>query len=401
MANIEIAANEKFATSTLVVSFSLPMNQENLVAATLLTQMQSNAATRYPSVYLLARHAAENYDFVFRPYVQLAGNKLLVCYLVNFIEPLLVLDPDYRADKLLADFADFVQEPLLTPEAFNLAKQQLLEQCKRYYAVEANRAEKDFFQKLFANQPDYAYAVFGPKDRLENYQLSELESFVQTLFAQPASCFGQATGQDWPEKIQHAFDQLSFDQSVRCDIVLPTADKIVFEGSSQDQQAQLLVGYCYGDALPFAKRRACAEFLAAYLAGDESSLLFDRIRTKLNAAYAVDGVNYNSNCLLVFSASLAKEQVAKSEEIVAATITELQGGHVDLDVFDKTKKTLVRRYWLGRDDQVSLAGEELQRACYGDQASSQTYFKNLTYLTPEDLAAFAGQLELMESYCLK
>jgi predicted Zn-dependent peptidase len=401
MANIEITSNEKFATGTLVLFFSLPMNQENLTAASLLTQLQSNATQHYPSVYLLARHAAENYDFVFRPYVQIAGNRLLVCYLVNYLEPLLVLDPDYRLDKLLQDFADFVKKPLLTPEAFNLAKQQLLEQRKRYYSVEANRAEEAFFKKLFANQSDFAYAIFGPEQKLKSYNLAQLEDFAHQLLAAPAGCFGQAAGQNWPQKIQQAFGQLNFSANLQADIVLPTTEPFVYQNSSQEDQAQLLVGYCYGDALPFGNRRAGAEFLAAYLAGDESSLLFDRIRSKLNAAYAVDGVNYNSNCLLVFSASLAKKQVARSEQIIADTLAELQNGHVDQDVFDKTKKALVRRFWLGRDDQVSMVGESLQKACYGDQADSRTFLKNLTYLTPSDLVRFASQLELVESYCLQ
>lgn len=401
MANIKITSNDQFATGTLVLFLSLPMNQDNLTAASLLTQLQSNATQHYPSVYLLARHAAENYDFVFRPYVQIAGNKLLVCYLVNYLEPLLVLDPDYRTDKLLHDFADFVQKPLLTPEAFNLAKQQLLEQRKRYYSVGANRAEEAFFKKLFGNQPDYAYAIFGPEQKLTDYSLAQLEDFAHNLLAAPAACFGQAAGRTWSQKIQQAFSELNFAADVKADIVLPTAEPSVYQGHSEEDQAQLLVGYCYGDALPFANRRACAEFLAAYLAGDESSLLFDRIRSKLNAAYAVEGVNYNSNCLLVFSASLAKEQVARSEQIIADTVSELQNGHVDQDVFAKTKKGLVRRFWLGRDDQVSMVGATLQEACYGQQAASRIYLKNLTYLTPSDLVRFAGQLELMESYCLQ
>lgn len=400
MANLEITSNEKFATSTLVLFFSLPMNQDNLTAASLLTQLQSNAAEHYPSVYLLARHAAENYDFIFRPYVQIAGDRLLVCYLVNYLEPLLVLDPDYRTEKLLADFADFVQHPLLTPESFNLAKQQLLEQRKRYYAIEANRAEAAFFKKLFANQPAYAYAIFGPQEKLAHYQLTDLEAFAHNLLAQPAACLGQAKGTHLQEQLAQAF-KLAFDQEIKANIVLPTAETIIAQGQSHDQQAQLLVGYCYGDVLPFANRRVCAEFLAAYLAGDESSLLFDRIRSKLNAAYAIDGVNYNSHCLLVFSASLAKKQVARSEKIIVDTLAELQNGQVDPLVFAKTKKALVRRYWLGRDDQVGLVGEALQRACYGQQANGKNYLKILTYLTPADLIRFAGQLEFMESYCLQ
>lgn len=95
----------------------MPLTQHNLALATLLTKMQGNASESYPDPAMIAARFSELYSFRFEAAPQLFGKELVISYLVDFVEPQEILDPDYNYREIMETFIDLVTNPLLVAKS--------------------------------------------------------------------------------------------------------------------------------------------------------------------------------------------------------------------------------------------------------------------------------------------
>ncbi|MCI1290078.1 MAG: insulinase family protein [Lactobacillus sp.] len=399
---IFLLPEKKFSTGNLGCFFCMPLTQANLAKASLLNFMQNNASQTYPSMYLQTKYLASLYDAHFSAYTQVMGQTLLVSYTINYVEPRLVLNPDYDSNQIVAALAELVQQPLLTPINFQLAKLQLQDAWHDFYDSPSNLAAQRFFAHLFADQPDLIYSVFGAIKTIDSLQLTDVQDLYEEMLKSPAMFIGQGTDLPAAAEIGQQFNQLDFGQPVQAVNAVPADPpaKAVLESDKFDQ-AQLVLGYVYDDALPYLSREMLGEFLAAYLAGDESSILFQAVRERLGAAYAIDGSNYPALSLLVISASLAKDKREAAKTAIKTAIADLQAGLVKPDVFEKTKQTLIRRFLISNDQAGAIFDRTVIGKMFNCELTSRVFVRTIAQLSPAEFLDFASKLELKESYCLQ
>lgn len=246
------------------------------------------------------------------------------------------------------------------------------------------------------------YSVFGAIETIESLQLADVQAFYEQMLQAPVMFLGQGTDLPAAAEIGQQFNQLDFGKTVKAISAVP-ADPPAAAATEPGKfdQAQLVLGYVYNDALPYLSREILGEFLAAYLAGDESSILFQTVRERLGAAYAIDGSNYPALSLLVISASLAKNKLAAAQAAIKTAIADLQAGTVKLDVFKKTKQNMIRRFLTSNDRAGAVFDRTVIGKMFSCELTSRSFVRTVAQLSPAEFLDFAGKLELKESYCLQ
>lgn len=399
---IILQPQRKFTTGDLGCFFCLPLTADNLTQASLLNFMQNNASQVHPSIYLQTKHLVNLYDAHFSAYTQVMGQTLVVACVLDYVEPEAVLNPDYQMSDLVKTLADLVQRPLLSPINFQLAKLQLEDAWHDFYDLPANLAAQRFFNHLFQNQPDLRYSIFGPWSKIKALKLAQVQAFFLRLRQAPVLFAGQGMTLPAANEIVAAFRDLNFEQSVQANSFVPGEQALnSAEDKGQFDQAQLLLGYVYNDALPYLTRNLLGEFLAEYLAGDESSVLFQTVREKMGAAYAIQGTNYPALSLLVISTSLMKGKTAAAKQAIQAAVQSLQAGRLDESLFRKCKQALVRRFLTRNDQATALFERQVVNHLFSQQLTSRIFVRTIAQLSPEEFLNFVDQLELTESYCLR
>ena len=164
-------------------------------------------------------------------------------------------------------------------------------------------------------------------------------------------------------------------------------------------QAQMLLGFGYNGQLN-KKERLAGKFLARYLAGDDSSVLFRKIREQLGAAYAVDADNYVNNSLLLVSAGVNHDKLDQASQIAQEEIEKVKAGDIDEAIFKKVKKAIYNEHQYGLD----RAGYRIMlqlRALLIPEYSFLDLGKSIRKIQVTDLIKLANKLTLNESFYIK
>ena len=140
--------------------------------------------------------------------------------------------------------------------------------------------------------------------------------------------------------------------------------------------------------------------LAQYLAGDQSSKLFVRVREELGAAYAIDANNYSNNSLFLISAGLDPELTEQAIQIIKDEIVKISDGQIDPELFKKAKKSLKNLQLVGRDQENWQLAQALRKELFAGYAEFDRD-QAISRVTSKQLISFAQKLFLNESYVLQ
>lgn len=398
-----IIKNEKFSTASLAFSIRISLTGHNLAYASLLARMQMNATKNYPTLSSQQVILSDLYDLDFAVIPQLYGNKLILSYIANFIEPYEVLDPDYTYDRVIETIADIIQHPLFDQQLLDLSKNQLMDGFRELMESPANRALDSFFRLWYKDNPDYANTFMGPIEEIQDADLDSLKKYAENLHQAPSLIYGIARDPKYVTKL--AKKNFNFagllDEfwSIANEIPAPK-DEVERVESQDNLQAQLFMGYGFQSGKMTYKEQAAGLILVQYLAGDQSSKLFTKIREELGAAYSVEANNYANNSLLLINAGLDPNKVDQAKAIIQEEINKIADGNIDKDLFTKAKKS-VRNIRLIREDQENFYLAEILKKELFVSYADVDFFKLLTQTTAQNLVRFAKKLSFKESYVLK
>lgn len=400
--NIKIQSNQKFSAASLGYFVRLPLTQHNLALATLLTKMQGNASESYPDPAMIAARFSELYSFRFEAAPQLFGKELVISYLVDFVEPQEILDPDYNYREIMETFIDLVTNPLLVAKNLELSQRQLRDEYQELVAQPNNRALIDFFNYWYQDQPDYAASFLGPIEEIEAATVQDVRRFFDSLESCPSCLLGQAydarqVARLANEGLDASGLSLAFPMS---DLAIAAPDLRFAKAAEQgNQQAQLFLGYGY-KALPTLTDLACGTVLREYLTGEQSSRLFAKVREEKGAAYAVESNWYADNSLFLINAGLDPGKVELTEQIIAKEMQMVADGRIDPGLLKQSKQALVNRQLINQDSSAWLLARKIRYALH-ENYEGFNFAQAVKAVTSKDLANFVKNLYLNESYVLK
>lgn len=400
--NTKIVPNDKFTTATIGCFLRLPLTSHNLAYASLITRLQSNASLFYPTISSQEAAMSNLYDLQFEASPQLFGKELIVSYIANFIEPQEILDPEYTYQAIVDLFAKIVQHPSFDDELIEYTKRQILADYQELIQEPANYALDRFFKLWYQDEPDYAENFVGPVKEIEEADDYSLREFFDNMKMLPVAVVGFAKGSSQVEKLIHDhFKQPGLIKRFMVDnLTIPAPKLQIDEFDEQDNyQAQLLIGYGFAGKMTYQEQIA-GMMLAQYLAGDQSSKLFVKVREELGAAYAIDANNYANNSLFLINAGLDPEKADEAKAIILQEVNKVANGEIDEALFKKAKKSLKNVQLIGQDHESWHLAQLLR----GELFSGYQEFNRdwaISHLTMKQMTTFAKKLFLNESYVLK
>lgn len=400
--NTSVQKNTKFKTAAIGCFLRLPLTNHNLAYASLLAHLQMNASLFFPSIRLQQEALANLYDLQFEVVPQLFGNRLLLSYLANFIEPTEILDPDYSYAEVIEKLALIIEHPIFNQDLLNFTRKQMIDDYRELMEEPSNYALDRFFKLWYKDDPDFAETFMGSLTEINNATPVKLNLFNQSLKEMPTAIIASAK---YPSELKKVID-VSFKQAglikeFSSDRITIPAPKLELTKSEQKNnlQAQLLMGYAFKKPLNY-QQQVDGIVLAQYLAGDQSSILFTKIREKLGAAYAVEANNYANNSLFLISAGLAPDKVKAAQDIIQKEMKQIAASQIDQDLLKKVKRALLNLRLINDDQQNWQINQQLRAELLPGYHDFDR-FAAIKKTTGQSISAFVKNLFLNESYVLK
>lgn len=403
MTNLRIEPNIKFTTASLGCFLRIPLTPKNLALANILSTMQNTATRAYPSVDMQSRTLSNLYDMSVEVLPEVFGNQIVMYYMTNFVEPGEVLNPDYTYQTITDTFFDIVKKPLFEQKLFDIAKERIHNIMERYYDFSGHVAMRNFIKNWYRTQPEYSELIWGSQAEIQQASLEDIRQLYRQMTHSPAICLGQARDPDTlTDLVQPYLDWVGFSDDFKVGQLAILAKKDYYQKVDDDQglQAQILIGYGYDSQKDANLNQFGGLLLDNYLAGDEYSELFLKIREKLGAAYSVSADNYLNNSLFLINTSVDKEKIAQVEKIITDSIEKVQQGQVDLELFARAKKALLRHYQVLKDEQGLGIIQMLANSLRGREMTFEKRINYVKRFNADDMVKFSQKLFLNERYCL-
>ena len=400
--NIEIRKHKKFTTAVVGCFLRLPLTSHNLAFSSLLARLQMNTSLAYPTIATQQQKLAQLYDLQFDVLPQLFGKEIILTYYANFVEPAEILDPDYTYDEIIETLSQIIKSPSYDQNLLAYAKRQLEEDYNELMEQPANYAIDRFFKLWYRDHPDYAENFMGPIQEIKDAGLDEMNNFVSSLRDVPMAVLGMARDNNQLTKLVNQYFRGAgiIKQFEVDDLTIPAENNPLEKTEEQDNaQAQLLMGFGFKQKITYQGQIA-GLLLSQYLAGDQSSKLFNQIREELGAAYDVEANSFANNNLFLINAGLDPAKIEDAKRIVFNEMQRIADGEIDEALFKKSQKSLERNTKIGLDGQNWQLGQALRSALFPEYTNFDRAAA-IKRATSHQLVDFVKNLFFNESYILK
>ena len=400
--NIAIRKNTRFTTAVVGCFLRLPLTSHNLAFSSLLARLQMNTSLAYPTIATQQQKLAQLYDLQFDVLPQLFGKEIILTYYANFVEPAEILDPDYTYDEIIETLSQIIKSPSYDQNLLAYAKRQLEEDYNELMEQPANYAIDRFFKLWYRDHPDYAENFMGPIQEIKDAGLDEMNNFVSSLRDVPMAVLGMARDNNQLTKLVNQYFRGAgiIKQFEVDDLTIPAENNPLEKTEEQDNaQAQLLMGFGFKQKITYQGQIA-GLLLSQYLAGDQSSKLFNQIREELGAAYDIEANSFANNNLFLINAGLDPAKIEDAKRIVFNEMQRIADGEIDQGLFKKSKKSLERNTKIGLDGQNWQLGQALRSTLFPEYTNFDRAAA-IKRATSHQLVDFVKNLFFNESYILK
>lgn len=390
---------DKFKTTTCLISFAAPLSAETITDRALLPYVMEKATEAYPSIELFHTPLEHLYDASLFAGASKVGKEHIIQFQLEVVNDHLVGEP------VLAQAIKLLEEVLLRPNIYDGAFQPLIvEQESR---LQRQRIESVYDDKMrFAQQrlqellggelaiPSHgtleqlddvtprslyeSYMSMIKHDRVDVYVVGDVTREQVTEAFQPLESLGSLFVREFPVPVNREFQRLEEQQDVK--------------------QSKLHLAY-EADIDPRSENAVKMQVVNGLFGGFPHSKLFMNVREKESLAYYAAS-QYSSLSRMVFVyAGIDASNQAKTEQIIADQLADLQVGNFDDVTLEQTKEMLFhQRRQLGDSPRQLIAwmsGSDIRPFSLEEEMAI------LAKTTREDVAALSRHLELKAVYCLK
>lgn len=402
--NVAIEKNEKFTTANLGCFLRFPLTKHNLAYASLLAKMQMNASLFFPRISRQETAFKNLYDIQFEVVPQLFGKEIVLSYIANFVEPTELLDPDYNYKKVISILEKVILHPSFNDKLIELSKEQLISEYDEIMKRPATFAFDKFFKIWYQDDPDFSDSFIGSIEEIKRSTSSSLTNFYKNLRDVPLSIIGMAKDNRQLEHIiKSGFKHAGLMKKFGVDgIAIPAKKREISKvDDHHNLQAQLMLGYAYNQNIKISfEDQICGLVLAEYLAGDQSSILFRKVREELGAAYSVSADNYANNSLFLINAGIEPAMSEKVQRVINNELQKVADGEINLELLQLAKTSLINVETVNRDRESWILAQLLREHLFAKYREFDR-LAAIKAIGPEQIESFAKNLYLNESYVLK
>lgn len=403
---LHLCETDKFNTVTCKLFVQQNLASETAAATALIPAILKRGSQKFPSTRQIARELEYLHAASFSADVLKIGERQLLEFYFDMIDPTLLPDGDENWKRGLATFWDIAFHPVTQDGAFvseyfdqeklNLRREvEGLINDKRGYAL-ARAVE------LMCSEEPYGVYRYGSVPAIEALENGAEYRYYQELLAtRPMDIFLVGRNLDL---VANEIARLEFPRNGTAQLEPPVLREAAEERWHIEelpaQQSVLVLGYRtnlrYMDPGYYG-----LVVMNGALGGFPHSKLFVNVREKNSLAYFASS-SFNSWRGMVLTAAGVHDDVRhRVRDLVTAQVEAMKRGEISDEELDNTKAGLLRRLRSESDSQSALVRRRLTREIMGGMASPEELVERILRVTKDDVVSVAENAELKAVYMLR
>ena len=309
-----------------------------------------------------------------------------------------------NTDEVLGVFHDVLTEPQFRQERIDLAKSQLRSGIARRNDDAHGIVQREFANLLYGKDTPYGWQMeYATLDRIER---KDLLDFYQRYFF-PANVMVAVWGDFNTAEMKAKLEKLFAGWNVQQPPVPPfpkvrdrAAPGMNLAVKSDVTQTFFSIGQLGGELRD--KDYPALEVLSDILGGGFRSRLFQRVRTRMGAAYEIDanwGANYDHSGLFEISGSTKSSSTVETIQAIREEVEKIRTAEVSDDELKTAKETALNSLVFAFDTRAKTLGRLLTYEYFSyPKDFIQQYQKALAAVTKADVLRVAKERLHPESF---
>ncbi|MBQ9964212.1 MAG: insulinase family protein [Clostridia bacterium] len=406
--NSVVLSDDRFKTTQLTVSLSMPLCKETVEAYALLPRVLIRGCAAYPDFTALHRHLNRLYG------ASVSGDVVRVGEMQTLVLSAECTGDRYaiNGEKLAAACAELLAEMLFRPVLENGAFRAEDVETERRCLAEEVRAEineKRFYARRQAERllcPEEAYGIgrYGVAERIEQLTPQTVTAaWKQVLKQAKVQLILQGEGDlsAVEETFNREFAAVFDREPIAC--VTDTATRVpTFRRQVERMevgQSKLVMGF----------RAACAEpadgvnavrLMNALWGGTATSLLFRNVREKLSLCYYCSSLYDRLKGVLFVQSGVDEPNVERAEKEILAQLDMIRNGEFTDEDLEAARRSIVQSFEAVNDSQSARAAWYIGQTGLADVCTPETARDAIEAVTRDEVIRAAQGVTYECAYLL-
>lgn len=404
--------SERFKTSLFSVTLAVPLTKETATANALIPEVLYRGCGRCPDIESLAAETDRLYGAVVGVGVRRRGEMQCITLRCSVADERFVPGGERLLEGAIALLGELLLDPVLEDGRFR-RDYVSGERANLADAILSERNDKiawanwRLLQEMCSGEA-FSIHKLGDAQEAREITAERLWSRYQVLLREARVIFcycGSAPSQRVEHAVRGSFARLIGGREARfcCEVLRdpPGAVRRVTEYMDVTQ-GKLALGFRTGGVTEGDARYPAMVLCNAIYGGTAHSKLFRNVRERLSLCYYADSAYDRLKGILLVSTGVEAEQIGAAEKEILAQLECVRRGDFTAEEQAKAVRVLVNSLTAAGD---SLRQQE-ERAVTGlltgrRYSGTDGLIRALEAVTPEEIAAAAGLIQLDTVYCLR
>lgn len=400
--------DNRFKQGCLSIQFLRKMSGGEAALNALLPSVLLRGTTRHPDLRAITLALDDLYGAAVSPLVRRVGDCQTTGLYCSMMDDRFALPGDRVLEPMLAFLEELLLEPLTEGDAF-LPEFVESEKVNLISAIESELNDKRTYAmgkllKLLCRNDSYGLSRMGEPEQVAAIEPGTLYRHYRTVLrTSPVELI--YVGSAEPETVAGLLRPM-FLRLDRCPEAPPPQTDLAPAGP-EDETEELEVSQgklCMGFTTPITNRRkefAAMQIMNTVFGSGMTSKLFRVVRERLSLCYSIGSGYYGSKGVILVSAGIDfdKEQHVRRE--VLNQLDACRRGDISPEELTAAREALISGLRSTHDSPGAIESYYSSALIGGLRMTPEEYIRALEAVTPEDVVAAAGTVELHSSYFLK
>ncbi len=410
---IKTVFSDKYKNNSLSLNFLLPINDENIARAHVLSSVLLRGCEKYPTMTSLGRKVNMLYD----PIVSVRSFKtvraLVFCVSVSFIDGEFL--PNGEGERIFSEVTEVLYEILMHafPSDRKLFEKYTESEKKlRIDTIRADKNNKDSYALAKCQQIFFEGSPLGCNGKGTEKCVSEItpeilrETLNKIIFSSPVIMMYAGRCRESDMQTVYAFAEKLFSARAENEIIAPKSEIPDLKKEPRDitenadaSQGRAVLAFTTGD---YTDKLCKIELFNEVFGASPISRLFMNVRERLQLCYYCTSFVMSSLGAMFVRSGVSNKNRDKAVSEIKAQLDALKNPENISDFeFDAAVRSIKNYYISLRDDVFRYAEWAVLRHVDGRSDNIDDYLQAIDSYTKEDISEVACSVTLRLNYFLK
>jgi len=406
--NIHTIKTDKFKTCHMEIIFTKEAKKEELASYSFLVDLISETSNLYKSRKEVVIHLEELYKTVFYGLTTKLGKMLSSSFILDFIDPCYIDEPDYLENVLKFPF-DMLQNPHVTNDefdlkTFNIIKKRMEREITGLYENPTKIAFREAFNTLDKESPT-SFPLLGTLEDLEKITPSSLYKIYLSLMKDNLCdifIIGNLDMDEVVTQIKKNFQNRIISNQKR-ELYVENASRkkeLMQENKANFIQANLVLLFNTENLTKKEKDIVFHVYNYILGSGGLTSKLYQSIREENSLCYGISSMYLKYDSLLAIHVSLDNENIKKAISLIKNCLKKMAKGDMTETEIEDAKRNISLSLDLSLDNEVAILNNHVFNI-FDDLPPLEDRKKQINEVTKKEIVEVAKKVKINTTYVLK